>query len=64
MNKNYSNVGKIIWRALKYKEIKAKEVGNVITGNREVRLVSWATHRFSFRIVFLFAVLSNEHFQI
>ena len=41
MNRNYSNVGKKIWRVLKCKDIEAKEVDNVMIGNREVRLVSW-----------------------
>ena len=40
-NRNYSNVGKKIWRVLKCKDIEAKEVDNVMIGNREVRLVSW-----------------------
>ena len=42
MNRNYSNVDKKIWRVLKCKDIEAKDVDNFMTGNREVRLVSWA----------------------
>ena len=42
MSRNYSNVDKNIWRVLKWKDIEAKEVGNVMTGIREVRLLNWA----------------------
>ena len=42
MSRNYSNVDKNIWRVLKCKDIEAKEVDNVMTGIREVRLLNWA----------------------
>lgn len=40
--KSYKNIKKVIkiWRVLKSKEIEIKEVDNVVTGNREVRLIS------------------------
>lgn len=40
--KSYKNIKKVIkiWRVLKSKKIEIKEVDNVVTGNREVRLIS------------------------
>ena len=42
VTKSYKNIKKVIkiWRVLKSKEIEITEVDNVVTGNREVRLIS------------------------
>ena len=54
MNRNYSDVDKKIERILKCKEIEVKEVGNVMTGNREVRLISWgAPHVLLYNCIFI-----------
>ena len=39
MNRNHSNTDKKAQRVLKYREIEVKEVDNVLTGNKAVRLV-------------------------
>ena len=42
VTKSYKKIKKVIkiWRVLKSKETEIKEVDNVVTGNREVKLVS------------------------
>ena len=39
MNRSHSNADKKAWRVLKCREIESKEVDNILTGNKEVRLV-------------------------
>ena len=45
INKNYSNIGKNIWKVLECKGIEPKEVDGVTTGDSELRFVSCSTHR-------------------
>ena len=45
INKNYSNIGKNIWKVLECKGIEPKEVDGVTTGDSELRFVICSTHR-------------------
>ena len=52
INKNYSNIGKNIWKVLECKGIEPKEVDGVMTGDSEVRFVSCSTHRYYLELHF------------
>ena len=50
MNKIYGNIDKKIWRILICKNIVAKEVDKIMTGNKEIRYVIWDKNRFKLNI--------------